>query len=364
MPKTVPFPVFGGEEIGIFLEVVCELLKKQNASSMDSAMSVCEEVEDLLQKVYETQGPYMLELGEEMRINLYEPLKLKGYKQIRPRTEFSTLYFSIPSLVLEEKERAAFSYKQGPKQRAAYTRLLNRSLKQKNKQIQMMFESKRFLLNFLAHELRNPLTSILNAVALIEMDPDCVKENTIPQMLKHSGNDMKRLVDEVLDFAKIEGGTLGFDIKPCSLGEVCQTFAKAAQTMVLGEGLRWSCEGLEDIGHEMVGVDEFRLRQALNNLLSNALKFTSEGAISFGAKIQGEKAVLFLKDTGKGIDEKFKAEIFEEFSQESAQISKRFGGSGLGLNICYKLIKAMDGELKFESAKGVGTIFYIELPLV
>lgn len=379
MDNSCLFPVYGMEEIGIFLETACERAKKNKSFSMEEGIRLCEEAESLLLAILELQGPYMLEIGRCFSVYLGKESSGKGssgktplgkrslregdFPNLTLRMQGDTLTFRIPLLSMDEEDLKHFSYRQGPKQRAAYVKLLNRSLREKNLQIEKMFESKRFLLNFLAHELRNPLTALLNGVSLLELDPESAKEPSFAKMLKNSGEDMKRLVDEVLEFAKIEGGVLGFDINPCEVESICKNFCRRARTMTESEGLEWREKGLEALQEERIRVDEFRLRQVFNNLLGNALKFTNEGHIEFSVRTSESEVVFQLRDTGKGIDKKFQAEIFEEFSQESASISKDFGGSGLGLNICYRLIKAMDGELSFDSAKGEGSAFSIKFPL-
>lgn len=368
MDNSVPFPVYGIEEIGIFTEILQELAVDQNVS-LESAFQACEEAERLLEKILIIQGPFLVVATESFSIRLDEEIpSLTEFQTLNIGHEASekgskNLVFSWPRLSIGENEASLFSLRQGPKQRSAYVKLLNQSLRSKNEQIEKLFHSKKFLLNFLAHELRNPLTAILNSIELVKACPDEIIELQIPEMLEDAGQDMKRLVDEVLDFAKIEGGTLSYDMKTCEVRELCESFARYGEALVQSSPLEWRIHGVEGLDGERVSVDPFRFRQVLSNLLSNSMKFTESGHILFDVN-SGEQCITFgIHDTGKGIEEKFKSEIFEEFTQESAHISRQFGGAGLGLNICYRLIKNMKGRLWFDSKQGRGTSFFIELPL-
>jgi PAS domain S-box-containing protein len=219
-----------------------------------------------------------------------------------------------------------------------------------------------FLAN-MSHEIRTPLNGILGLSYLLE--EESVPDNLRPMMglIRTSGEVLRRVVDDVLDFSKIDSGKLELEEEPFDLRACLQwsfdLFREAAQEkqleykLVLSEGLPVRVSG-----------DLTRLRQVTANLMSNAVKFTQAGSIEMEARLaetplrNGRQMIrISVRDTGIGIPEHKLGRLFQSFSQVDASTSRCYGGSGLGLAISKRLVEMMGGEIQVESRVGEGATF-------
>jgi PAS domain S-box-containing protein len=215
-----------------------------------------------------------------------------------------------------------------------------------------------------SHELRTPLTSIRGSLGLLEsgamgMLPDKAAE-MVTIAYKNSGR-LVRIINDILDISTIEAGKLALQMRIVTLAELLQ------QSIDANAGFAEKCEvhfALEPVSsNEQVMADPDRLMQVVANLLSNAAKFSPPGSEVVIRVRPGSTAVrIEVQDSGPGIPEAFKAHIFAKFAQEDASATRRFEGTGLGLNIARKLTEAMGGSIGFDSIAGRGSVFYIELP--
>lgn len=219
-----------------------------------------------------------------------------------------------------------------------------------------------FLAN-MSHEIRTPLNGILGLSYLLE--EESIPDNLRPMMnlLRTSGEVLRRVVDDVLDFSKIDSGKLELEDKSFDLAACLQwsfdLFREAAQEKQLQYSLQLA-EGLPT----RVSGDLTRLRQVTANLMSNAVKFTRTGSIEMKAQL-AEKGLrdgrylirVSVRDTGIGVPEDKQNRLFQSFSQVDASTNRRYGGSGLGLAISKRLVEMMGGEIRVESRVGEGTLF-------
>jgi len=198
-----------------------------------------------------------------------------------------------------------------------------------------------------------------------------VKESDHKQYLRYirqSGDLLMHLIDDIIDFAKIEAGELTIRKQECNLNEMLDDLyvrfkeiikekVKPNLTLTLFKSIQ---------SDELIIVtDPYRLNQILTNLLSNAVKFTEEGNIEFGYELlSSTKMVFFVKDTGIGISNKEQKVIFERFRQVDGSLSRKYGGTGLGLAITRHLAELMGGKVKVESELGIGSAFLVEMPLI
>jgi len=225
-----------------------------------------------------------------------------------------------------------------------------------------------FLAN-MSHEIRTPLNGVIGvaaALARTELTPD---QREMVDLIERSGVTLERLVSDVLDFSKIEEGRLeietrAFDLR-VEMDDLLEVYRRRAQD----RGLRFDVEFGDRARGDFLG-DSVRLRQVLGNLLSNAVKFTAEGGVSLKVLVHdaddtAEPSTLRfeVRDTGVGFDAAFAAELFQRFSQADGTITRRFGGSGLGLSITRGLVELMGGEILAESEAGKGSRFRVDLPL-
>ncbi len=220
------------------------------------------------------------------------------------------------------------------------------------------------------HELRTPVNGILgNTRELSEIETDPAKTKLL-QLVERGCNDMHAIINNILDFSKLEAGKFTLEKRPFNFRDMMDYVKSNHINKIAEKGLEFFMTISPDVPQEIIG-DELRIVQILNNLMSNACKFTSVGKITLEAVKTtqiGNRAELFFMviDSGIGIDAADQDKLFKSFSQVEASTSRKYGGTGLGLNICKQLVELMDGNIRVESQKGKGTMFsfhiWVEVP--
>ncbi|MEO0898271.1 MAG: ATP-binding protein [Bacteroidota bacterium] len=230
-------------------------------------------------------------------------------------------------------------------------------------------EKTRFLSN-MSHEIRTPMNAVIGLTnLLIENDPrDDQKE--MLRTINFSGNNLLVIINDILDFNKIDAGKVELESIPFSLKEISGSIRSALMPKAADKGIDLSFEMDANLPSQLKG-DPVRMSQILTNLVNNAVKFTLEGGVRFIVKEKGrteDKVELYfaVQDTGIGIPEDKLDHIFESFSQSNSNTTRKFGGTGLGLAICKELVDLHGGELKVSSQLGKGSTFYftLEFPLI
>lgn len=223
----------------------------------------------------------------------------------------------------------------------------------------------RFLAS-MSHEIRTPLNGVIGMAGLLLEEDLAPRSRERATILADCARDLKSLVDDVLDLSRLEAGKVGLDLQPTLLPHILDHVAELFRPSAEAKGLEIvaRCEG-SDGCDAVVMADGFRLRQILNNLVSNAVKFTTTGRIVLDLRCQprGENQTILFKvtDTGIGIPPESVARIFEPFEQVDDRTAARFGGTGLGLAIVRSLVRAMGGEVTVLSQPGVGSEFRFTL---
>lgn len=223
-----------------------------------------------------------------------------------------------------------------------------------------------FLAN-MSHELRTPLNGVLGFTR--QMLKTSLNSNQIDylQTIEKSAQNLLSIINDILDFSKLEAGKLTLEQIPFDLQDTLDDVLSLQAPSAHEKGLELSLLLEQKVPTQLIG-DPLRLGQVITNLVGNAIKFTEQGSISiFVALIEREKNRFTLEfkisDTGIGISEKQQAQLFQAFSQADASISRRYGGTGLGLVITQKLVSQMGGEIYVESQVGQGSSFYFNLTL-
>jgi PAS domain S-box-containing protein len=222
-----------------------------------------------------------------------------------------------------------------------------------------------FLAN-MSHEIRTPMNAIIGFTQLLA-DPN-IAENKKEEFIKiitHNGQTLIRLIDDIIDIARIEAGRLVINKTECHLNVLLPELQKQYLEIVQTIGKK-NIDIILDIPSEKIicYTDSFRLRQVLSNLIDNAIKFTKEGYIEIGLKKADDNNLMFyVRDTGIGIPEEKIDLIFDRFMQVEEADTRTYGGTGLGLTISQNLVRMLNGEIKVESKLGEGSIFYFTLPL-
>lgn len=222
--------------------------------------------------------------------------------------------------------------------------------------------SKQEFLANMSHEIRNPLHVIQGYRTVLEkteLNPD---QQSHLQMIGFASDTLVEIVDDILDFSKLEAGKLKLEKHPFDpialFGSIQNLFELSASEKKLR--FDWVLE-LPD-GLWLIG-DELRLKQVLNNLLSNAFKFTKEGRIEVRVRWVSGHLTVEVKDSGIGMRPQELEKVFQEFDQADTSISRKFGGTGLGLAIVQRMVNLMKGKLEAESELGKGTVMRIKIPV-
>lgn len=218
-----------------------------------------------------------------------------------------------------------------------------------------------FLQN-ISHEIRTPMNGIIGFSSLLSENglTEDQKKEYVTYILQ-SANRLLDLVNQILDISLIETGNITVNDRPVSLNSLLNEIFRQWQTMIKEDvELKMSC-GLPDHSDSMI-TDEYKLKQILNNLVGNAVKFTEKGHVQFGYTLKGNLIEFFVKDTGIGIDQRFHADIFQRFRKAEPSSSKFYEGSGLGLAICQSNLELMKGKISLESEPGHGSLFKFNLP--
>jgi signal transduction histidine kinase/CheY-like chemotaxis protein len=220
-----------------------------------------------------------------------------------------------------------------------------------------------FLAN-MSHELRTPLNAIINFARILAAGMrGPVNEDQVDYLtrIRHSGDHLLGLINDVLDLSKIEAGRMELYKEPLVVADLIQSVTSSAVGLTKGKPIELIQEVEPDL--PLVNADRTRVRQVLLNLLSNAAKFTEQGSITLSASRRGGELVISVADTGIGIAPEHHGTIFEEFRQVDSGSDRRYEGTGLGLAICRRFVALHGGRIWLESTPGVGSVFSFSLPI-
>jgi PAS domain S-box-containing protein len=221
-----------------------------------------------------------------------------------------------------------------------------------------------FLQN-MSHEIRTPMNAIIGfSSLLVEKNQDKEKIEQFSEIISLRSKDLLSIINDILDISKIESGQVAVNLEYCGVNSLLEELYVVFNEFKKRNGkedIQLKIEQPLNYENIQIKTDKVKLKQILINLLSNAFKFTLEGSITYGYKIEKNNFVFYVKDTGIGIpEEKFKY-IFERFIQLNQLPKKNIGGTGLGLSIVEGLVQLLGGKVWLESELGKGTTFYFTL---
>ena len=305
---------------------------------------------------------------------------LKQSQALAEKQQSQQLQLQQTNAELQEKAQLLAEQKTEVETKNREVEQAKAQLEEKAEQLSLTSKYKSEFLANMSHELRTPLNNLL---ILAKMLAENSEKNLLPKQVKFaetihsSGTDLLALINDILDLSKIESGKMDVELGPVQLMQLQDYCSRTFRHVAEGKGLDFTIELDPTLGDTM-HTDTKRLQQVLKNLLSNALKFTEHGSVRL--KISRPAAgwrtahpvlgriksvVAFsVSDTGIGIPQEKQRIIFEAFQQADGTTSRKYGGTGLGLSISRELARLLGGEIRLESAPGVGSTFTLYLPQV
>lgn len=251
-------------------------------------------------------------------------------------------------------------------------------IEEKAKALEIASKYKSEFLANMSHELRTPLNSILVLSQLLankkENEPLTKKQLEFASTIHASGSDLLKIINDILDLSKVEAGKLDINLESVSLQELSINAEKGFRQIAINKGLDFIIEINKDLPQCIV-TDAQRVQQILNNILSNAFKFTEKGSVILkitspekedfsGVEVNSKEAIaISISDTGIGIPTNKQTMIFEAFNQSDGTTSRKYGGTGLGLSITKELTHLLGGTIHLKSEEGKGSTFTFVLPV-
>lgn len=244
------------------------------------------------------------------------------------------------------------------------TKTLNRQLRVARDEAEHAIQAKSQFLTTMSHEIRTPMNGVLGTMELLQLTKLNQEQAKYTRILRRSGHTLMRIIDDILDYSKIEVGKLMLENTQFNMTQLIDDSVSFLDAKVM-DGVDLVVEVDPAIPANLKG-DPTRLHQVITNLLNNAFKFTAEGSVRLQVSAEPTRnrtvAVNFIiSDTGLGMTEDVTSVIFQPFTQADQSTSRKYGGSGLGLSICKNLVDLMGGEIGVESEPGRGSHFHFRI---
>jgi signal transduction histidine kinase/CheY-like chemotaxis protein len=227
-------------------------------------------------------------------------------------------------------------------------------------------KAKQDFLSTMSHEIRTPLNAVTTITNFLKEMATPEQEELI-ESLQFSSNNLLRIINDILDFNKLDVGKLTLDMSPANLRKLIRNIHRTYESLAIEKGIDFTIQLDEKVKRAYL-LDETRLIQILGNLISNAIKFTEEGGVVLSVSMISSSATydeleFHVTDTGAGISEDFLSKVFDSFTQPKFHKTKKHGGSGLGLAIVKKLVEIHGSNIHVDSKVGKGSDFYFRLLL-
>jgi|SRR5579884_11261 len=248
-------------------------------------------------------------------------------------------------------------------ERTAELKAANEILKQRTAEAEEASRLKSQFVSNVSHELRTPINAIIGYTDLIKGEvygPVLEEQRQALEGIERNANDLTKLVNDMLDLAKIASGKMSLERSEVAFGPLVEEVAARLHPLAEKKGLPIRCD--IERGLPPIESDAGKLKQILVNLLSNAIKFTERGEITVQARRRGDGITVVVRDTGIGIRSEDLPKIFDPFHQVDSGSTREYGGVGLGLAIVKELLQIIDGEIRVESESGKGSAFTLLLP--
>ena len=313
---------------------------------------------------YDSQGKFVGVIGVDMWVHDFDA-RIGGIRQAGAGAFAAVTVLSVlTGFVVYRLSRTALRARQ--RDRIIQARLAD-AKQQAEVHAQRAEAASRAKSDFLAmmsHEIRTPMNGVLGFANLLLETPLNAEQREFVQTVQSSGDSLLAIINDVLDYSKIEAGRLSVEHIDFGLRAVCDEVRAILRAAVAKRGLELSLDFDAALPPWIQG-DPVRVRQVLLNLTSNAIKFTEHGAIRIEvSRLEGEQIKISVTDSGIGITEEQLDRMFRRFTQADSSTTRRYGGTGLGLAISKTLVELMGGTIGVRSQAGAGSTFWFTLPLV
>ncbi|MEL7146558.1 MAG: ATP-binding protein, partial [Bacteroidota bacterium] len=296
---------------------------------------------------------FSLGLGERFRASARERNALQ--EQLIDELEHSKQFIEASRLKLEEKVKS----------RTSELAEQNQKLQIAKEEADNALKAKSDFLSIMSHEIRTPMNGVIGMTHLLLDEITDPQQQESLQSLKFSAENLLSLLNDILDYNKIDSGNVEMDLSTFNIKELVSSLQYQFKLKAEEKGVQFLVELGSDVPEWLVG-DQGKITQVLMNLVSNSIKFTNEGSVCLKLvckQLNQQKARIYFEvsDTGIGIPQEKQKMIFEQFTQASSDTSRKYGGTGLGLSIIKKLLLLLGSEIQLESKRGVGSKFYFTI---
>lgn len=344
------------QTIGVVLKAIASDAKTQQL--LQESQALAEELQSQQEELYRSNR----QLQEQARALEESELRLQEQQE---ELKVSNEELQQLNEELEEKAELLAAQKREVEQKNGEIDQAMLALQEKAEQLEISSRYKSEFLANMSHELRTPLNSLLILAKILSDNPEhnlTEKQVEYSRTIYSSGNDLLNLINDILDLAKIESGTIAIDIEPLNLTELQMSLDRTFRQIASSKELEFSIERSPQTP-ETISTDSKRLQQILKNLLANAFKFTEQGSVTVRiGSTQDQKIFFAVQDTGIGIPPEKQQLIFEAFQQVDGTTSRKFGGTGLGLSISRELAYRLGGFIQVTSELDRGSTFTLYLP--
>lgn len=286
----------------------------------------------------------------QSRENEIVAMREKSFMQVGGLMGFVLLLLLISYIIIHRDAKSIKQYKHK-------TTDLIRQLEQSVQRNEALITSRKKAVHTITHELRTPLTAITGYAGLMNKERDTDKIGIYIQNIQQSSDRMRRMLNTLLDFFRLDNGKELPNISPCRISAITHILEMEFIPIAMNKGLTLTIENRTDA---VVLTDKDRILQIGNNLLSNAMKFTDNGSVSLTMDYDNGMLKLVVEDTGTGMTEDEQRRVFGAFERLSNAATK--DGFGLGLSIVQRIVAMLDGTIRLESEKGKGSRFTVEIP--